>query len=176
MPSPGKTKKLASGDMATLPFQGLFPTGEMDLGSWVPAHLRPEVTLMIHRKAIQLVWPVLGLFSWPLWNHWSLLWSPKVLFLLWNSKRSIYPTATMLVSFYVFSVHQPICYSQSNRAGSVLLHWSMIVLQRCPQPGSSRAKRKQQAFHQAVCTPLQVTAAGFWPCQPLAMLLRRMGV
>ena len=80
MPSPGKTKKLASGDMAALPFKSLFPTGEMDLGSWVPAHLRPEVILMIHRKAIQLVRPVLGLFSWPLWNHWSLLWSPKFYF------------------------------------------------------------------------------------------------
>ena len=70
--------------------------------------------------------------------------------------------------------------SQYTRARAIGLicpfHWSMIVLQRRPQPGSSRAKRKQQAFHQAVCAPLQVTAAGSRPCQPLSMLLRRMGV
>lgn len=48
--------------VATLHFKSLFPTGEMDLGTWVPACQRPEVILMIHRKAVQLVWPVLGLF------------------------------------------------------------------------------------------------------------------
>ena len=49
--------------VATLHFKSLFSAGEMDLGTWVPAYQRPEVILMIHRKAVQLVWPVLGLFS-----------------------------------------------------------------------------------------------------------------
>lgn len=43
--------------------------------------------------------------------------------------------------------------------------------------GAPEPKENNRLFiRQSVCTPLQATAAGSWPCQPLSMLLRRMGV
>ena len=50
-----KTKKPMIVRRAALHFESLCPTGERDLGHVGPAQQRPELILMIHRKAAQLV-------------------------------------------------------------------------------------------------------------------------
>lgn len=63
VPSPGEDQE-AGGDGGRSPLSEPVSHRWEGTGPWTPAHHRPEVIPMIHGEAVQLVWPVWGLFSW----------------------------------------------------------------------------------------------------------------
>lgn len=137
----------------------------MGPGSRVPAHLRPEVILMIHRKAIQPAGQFPVCFPDRFGTTEVSSGHPKFYF-FYEIQREVFILRLPCWDRFMSSL------SISQYTGAIIgLICPFASVHDCatetPTAWELQSQKKQQAFHQAVCAPLQVTAAGSRPCQPL---------